>query len=1147
MGAPRDEGGVAGGAGDRGGDAPDDVAEERLRASEYGRYRTQRGGQPEDEGQHTAQAAERGGAGEQMLAQQAGRAGHAAQAGAQGAGADAPASPALVYSGDLVCLNDELGTLGIVERVAGADSDDDEEDSEEEDYDSAGPLAHGHARVEWHRSGEQRIAEDSDEPAGELVVLDRSFMHGDIAARASAPLGETAVVTAVHLSVDLLWPESGATLEGVRSSALAHTRPFRVENYVVHPTNPWLGRVEDQRDTVTLQFADGAVCRIADADPNHLMPAEHNAPPDMEDCPFYHGMAVHCEAPYVLRQATWLVGQHKNGRNEGVVIDVEPGQVNVGWLFPASGATADGNAASADPPPPVVEGAELLPLSYFMHMGWQLGDWALLRPHVPGPSLAARVELVKKQGARLVVDGGGEAAGEAANGGRRQRRGGRQRNRLRTLARGLPQAALVTKTHTTVDVVWQSGEEERGIKSTDLVPVTHLGDHDFWPQEYVVERTEDGESDQRESQERAGFEAFAAESRERVARGLQGAAGGAALEDRISVELKREWRDLGDAQRQAFVERGEAPSTYASRRVGYVETVSHADRTAMVRWLAPNTAGKFDAVEGAAAAEEVSVYELGANSEYSYHVGDVVLSLPEDGAPPRALSGAQADAQGLPPMAPWLISTLCWPQEEADASSRAAEAAGLGGDLAGRMRKRLSGAFWVGEIMAVKNGNLEVAWANGTRSVVAPEQLHVIAPEEEDFVDPAEYSDDYESASEEEAEESEEEDPTDSGGAATAAANQAATAVAQGFAAAKAAAATLAATLVSARADAVPAAAAGEQAALGGLRDLLDGTAEEGAPDSKRPRSVSAAEATEAAAAVGGRGAGGQTPAAGGAATEAQAPVPRFDMVDAFARHTYSDRNVGEVHDKAFPRRCAKEWAMLQSGLPEGIYVRWSESRLDLVRAAVVGPKKTPYHDGLFLFDIVLPSDYPRSPPQVSYFSFGVRVNPNLYENGKVCLSLLNTWTGKGSEVWTPKTSSLLQVLVSIQGLVLNEEPYYNEAGYEKQVGSAEGAKNASLYNESAFLLSVKTYLALMRSPPQHFEVLVAQHFREVAPALLGASRRYLDGAAVGSAPEASDGVNRGEEGEDAEEVPSSNGFRLMLKKIEPKLEAALQALGPPR
>ena len=35
----------------------------------------------------------------------------------------------------------------------------------------------------------------------------------------------------------------------------------------------------------------------------------------------------------------------------------------------------------------------------------------------------------------------------------------------------------------------------------------------------------------------------------------------------------------------------------------------------------------------------------------------------------------------------------------------------------------------------------------------------------------------------------------------------------------------------------------------------------------------------------------------------------------------------------------------------------------------------------------------------------------------------------QGTEVWDPKTSSLLQVLVSIQGLILVEKPYYNEAG----------------------------------------------------------------------------------------------------------------------
>jgi ubiquitin-protein ligase len=49
-------------------------------------------------------------------------------------------------------------------------------------------------------------------------------------------------------------------------------------------------------------------------------------------------------------------------------------------------------------------------------------------------------------------------------------------------------------------------------------------------------------------------------------------------------------------------------------------------------------------------------------------------------------------------------------------------------------------------------------------------------------------------------------------------------------------------------------------------------------------------------------------------------------------------------------------------------------------------------------------------PPEVYYHSGGLRINPNLYENGKVCLSLLNTWQGKGSEVWHPSSSTILQV-----------------------------------------------------------------------------------------------------------------------------------------
>lgn len=47
----------------------------------------------------------------------------------------------------------------------------------------------------------------------------------------------------------------------------------------------------------------------------------------------------------------------------------------------------------------------------------------------------------------------------------------------------------------------------------------------------------------------------------------------------------------------------------------------------------------------------------------------------------------------------------------------------------------------------------------------------------------------------------------------------------------------------------------------------------------------------------------------------------------------------------------------------------------------------------------------------------------NLYEEGKVCLSILNTWSGDKSESWSAAGSSLLQAFVSIKGLVLVKEP----------------------------------------------------------------------------------------------------------------------------
>jgi ubiquitin-conjugating enzyme E2 O len=104
---------------------------------------------------------------------------------------------------------------------------------------------------------------------------------------------------------------------------------------------------------------------------------------------------------------------------------------------------------------------------------------------------------------------------------------------------------------------------------------------------------------------------------------------------------------------------------------------------------------------------------------------------------------------------------------------------------------------------------------------------------------------------------------------------------------------------------------------------------------------------------------------------------------------------------------------------------------------------------------------------QVHYHSGGLELNPNLYGDGYVCLSLLGTWEGDEDEMWTPGVSTMLQVLVSIQGLILNAKPYFNEPGYEKLSGKPDGEKKALQYNEDTFILSLRTMTYMIRNPPK--------------------------------------------------------------------------------
>jgi ubiquitin-conjugating enzyme E2 O len=175
-------------------------------------------------------------------------------------------------------------------------------------------------------------------------------------------------------------------------------------------------------------------------------------------------------------------------------------------------------------------------------------------------------------------------------------------------------------------------------------------------------------------------------------------------------------------------------------------------------------------------------------------------------------------------------------------------------------------------------------------------------------------------------------------------------------------------------------------------------------------------------------------------------PPDQYNQADAPTNHT------------AFLKRIAKEHKILASSLPDGeIYVRTYESRLDLLRCLIVGPADTPYEYCPFVIDLHLGPNFPNEPPKAHFHSWtsGLgRINPNLYEEGKICLSLLGTWSGQNEqERWNDK-ATILQILVSLQGLVFVSRPFYNEAGFETYDDEKVYSLESQQYSEKAYVMA---------------------------------------------------------------------------------------------
>ncbi|KAH9939957.1 ubiquitin conjugating enzyme family protein [Amylocystis lapponica] len=198
----------------------------------------------------------------------------------------------------------------------------------------------------------------------------------------------------------------------------------------------------------------------------------------------------------------------------------------------------------------------------------------------------------------------------------------------------------------------------------------------------------------------------------------------------------------------------------------------------------------------------------------------------------------------------------------------------------------------------------------------------------------------------------------------------------------------------------------------------------------------------------------------------------------------------------------AKELAVLTTNLPvawnSSIFLRVDETRVDIIKVLITGPEGTPYYNGCYLFDVFLGPSYNQTPPLVKYMTTHggkYRFNPNLYADGKVCLSLLGTWTGPG---WVSGKSTLLQVLISIQSMILCEEPYLNEPGW---AGSG-GTPQSRAYSANVRRMVVRTaMLGNLKNPPEPFGDVIRTHFRLKARSIIAQLDQWLtqdDGKAIG-------------------------------------------------
>lgn len=180
-------------------------------------------------------------------------------------------------------------------------------------------------------------------------------------------------------------------------------------------------------------------------------------------------------------------------------------------------------------------------------------------------------------------------------------------------------------------------------------------------------------------------------------------------------------------------------------------------------------------------------------------------------------------------------------------------------------------------------------------------------------------------------------------------------------------------------------------------------------------------------------------------------------------------------------KRIMREMAIMQKDKEElnaeGIYIDWNDDNVLKIRAMIIClDKESPYYGGFYLFLITIPPQYPLDPPKVKFCTTDgkSRLHPNLYwREGKVCLSIINTWAGPG---WG-SCITIRAILLTIQS-IMTPNPLVNEPGYESAYTDRHKKYEEVVRHQ---VLKVAVLQQLKKVPPQFkcFQKVIRSFFRK--------------------------------------------------------------------